>query len=270
MDTDFLHTTLGRTGFKVHRLGLSATYRPGKKTIYKALDEGLNYFFMFGFDGQMTGVMREVLREKRKELLIASGSYNLIWGHTSPRKSLEKRLRKLGTDYIDIFLHLGVVKEQDFPDKLCEELIALRNEGKVRAIGISTHVRKFAGRLASEGNLDLLMIRYNAAHRGAEQDIFPFLSTHNPGIVSFTATRWRHLLRRPKGRPKNERIPTAGECYRFVLSSPHVHICMVAPTNIRQFNQNLKEIRRGPLSDEDLDFICRFGDRVHHQKKWFM
>jgi hypothetical protein len=50
MDIDFLHTTLGRTGFRIHRLGLSATFRPGRETIYRALDEGLNYFFMFGFD----------------------------------------------------------------------------------------------------------------------------------------------------------------------------------------------------------------------------
>jgi diketogulonate reductase-like aldo/keto reductase len=62
----------------------------------------------------MSGVMREVFHEKRREILIAIGSYNLIWGHTNPRKSLEKSLRKLGMDYIDIFLHLGVVREQDF------------------------------------------------------------------------------------------------------------------------------------------------------------
>jgi hypothetical protein len=28
-------------------------------------------------------------------------------------------------------------------------------------------------------------------------------------------TRWTALLRRPRGWPKNERVPTAGECYRF-------------------------------------------------------
>ena len=50
MSQDFTHTTLGNTGISVHRLGLSATNRPGKKAIYKAIDEGLNYFLLFGFD----------------------------------------------------------------------------------------------------------------------------------------------------------------------------------------------------------------------------
>ena len=58
MNDDFAHTTLGNTGLKVHRLGMSATYLPGKKTIYKALDEGVNYFFAFGIDLQMMSVMR--------------------------------------------------------------------------------------------------------------------------------------------------------------------------------------------------------------------
>ena len=35
--------------------------------------------------------------------------------------------------------------------------------------------------------LDVYMIRYNAAHRGAEHDIFPHLAAYNPGVVSYTA-----------------------------------------------------------------------------------
>jgi aryl-alcohol dehydrogenase-like predicted oxidoreductase len=145
-----------------------------------------------------------------------------------------------------------------------------REEGKVRAIGISTHDRKLAGRLADRGALDVFMVRYNAAHRGAEQDIFPFLEEYHPGVVSYTATRWGHLLRRPKDYPQDGRVPSAGECYRFVLSNPNVHVCMTAPSNARHLEENLKAVRQGPLSDEDLTFMKAFGDRIHHTKKWFM
>jgi len=183
---------------------------------------------------------------------------------------LEKRLRRLRTDYIDVFLFLGVMKEKQFPPQLREELCQLREEGKIRAVGLSCHDRKFVGRLAAEGNMDVLMIRYNAAHRGAEQDIFPFLETHAPGVVSYTATRWKYLLRRPSGWPKDGRIPTAGMCYRFVLSNPNVHVCLTGPSNKKQLEENLASLRRGPLSDEEMDFMQKFGDRVHHTKKWFM
>lgn len=54
MSHNFLETTLGETGLKVHRLGLSASYWSGKKTIYNAIDKGINYFFGYGFDNQIS------------------------------------------------------------------------------------------------------------------------------------------------------------------------------------------------------------------------
>ena len=270
MNQDFSHTTLGSTGITVHRLGLSATYRPGKRAIHEALDEGVNFFFCYGFDTQMTGVLREVLKSKRENYVVATGAYNLLWGHLNLRRTLEKRLRQLRTDYIDVFLFLGVTKEKHLTEHVKEEFCRFREEGKVRCIGISTHNRKFAGKLAAEGIFNAFMVRYNAAHRGAEQDIFPHLDRHNPAVISYTATRWRYLLRRPRGWPQDGRIPTAGECYRFVLSNPHVDVCLTAPSNLKQLRENLMALRDGPLDEEDGEFMRNFGDAVHHRKKWFM
>lgn len=267
---NFLHTTLGATGLRVHRLGLSATYRPGKKAIYSALDAGVNYFFGFGIDTQMISVMRDVFKAKREAYVIATGAYNYVYWHSNIRRALERSLRQLRTDYIDIFLFLGVLKDKEFPLSVRKELYKLREEGKVRYIGLSTHNRALAGTLAAQGAVDVLMIRYNAAHRGAEEEIFPYCKEFNPGVVSYTATRWRALLRRPRRTPKGDRIPDAGMCYRFVLSDPRVHVCMTAPSNMKQLEENLAAVSLGPLPEEDMDFMRRFGDVVHQSKRWFM
>jgi len=270
MKDDFLHTTLGRTGLAVYRVGLSATYRPGKETVRRAIEEGLNYFFCFGLDTHMTKVLREEMKGRREKFVVATGAYNLLLGHPNIERSLEKRLRQLGTDHIDVFMYLGVTKDKQFPPALIDEFHRLKGTGKVRFIGLSTHARTFAGRLAAEGLVDVLMVRYNAAHRGAERDIFPFLKPHDPGVTSFTATRWRELIRRPAAKkwPKEEPVPTAGQCYRFVLSNPAVHVCLMSPRNLRQFDVNLGEIRdRGPLSPEEMGFMTRFGDAVHHTRR---
>ena len=218
----------------------------------------------------MMGVMRDVLKKDRENYVIATGGYNYVYWRSNLRRTLEKRLCQLRTDYIDVFLFLGVLKEKEFPEQVREELYRLREEGKVRCVGLSTHNRKFAGKLAAEGTVDVLMIRYNAAHRGAEQEIFPFLKEHSPGVVSYTATRWSYLLRRPRGWPKDGRIPDAGMCYRFVLSNPNVHVCMTAPSNAKQLAENLRALQQGPLCKEEMGFMQRFGDAVHHTKKWFM
>ncbi len=268
--SDFYHTVLGNTELPVHRLGLSATNRPGKQTIHRAVDAGINYFFAYGFDRQMVTTLRDLFQREREKYVVATGAYNYLIGYQNLRHTLEKRLRQFRTDYIDVFLFLGVMKPKQFPEAALEEMQRLREEGKVRSIGMSCHDRIFAGKLAEEGALDVFMIRYNAAHRGAENEIFPFIAQHNPGVVSYTATRWGYLLRRPKSWPKDGPMPTAGQCYRFVLSNPHVHVCMTAPSNVEQFEANLEGIQKGPLDEDEMTFMHDFGDAVHGQGKWFM
>jgi aryl-alcohol dehydrogenase-like predicted oxidoreductase len=261
---------LGATGLTTSRLGLSTSYWPGKKTVYRAIDEGINFFFGFGFDLQLVRALRTAMQGRREKFILATGAYNYILGYPNLRRSLEKRLRQFSTDYIDVFLFLGVMKEKEFPQRALEELVRLREEGKIRAIGMSCHDRAYVGRMASQGSLDVMMMRYNAAHRGAEKDIFPYLAKHNPGIMSYTATRWTALLRRPKGWPKEGRIPDPGMCYRFVLSNPSVHVCLTGPMNEKQLVQNVGALKLGPLNTEEMQFMQQFGDAVHNQHKWFM
>jgi aryl-alcohol dehydrogenase-like predicted oxidoreductase len=262
MTPDFLRVPLGKIGTPVCRVGLSATYRPGRETVFKALDEGLNYFLYFGFDRHMTSVLRETIPARREQYVLATGAYNLIWGHQNLRRTLERRLRQLRTDYIDVFHFLGVKRRAHFTPRVREELQAVRESGLVRAVSISTHDRKFAVELAREGVLDAMMIRYNAASTGAEAEIFPHLPDTNPAVVAFTATRWTSLLRPPRGYPKTGRLPSAAMCYRFVLSNPAVHVCMMAPGNLKQFEENLAGIRQGPLCGEDMRFMRSFGGLV--------
>ena len=270
MPPEFLREPLGKLRSPVCRIGLSATYRPGRATILRALDEGLNYFFYFGFDSQMTAVLRDAIHARRDQYILATGAYNYIFGHQNLRRALEKRLRQMHTDYIDIFHFLGVTKARQFTPQVREELQAVRESGLVRGVGISTHDRKLAAQLAREGTVDAITIRYNAAHRGAETEIFARLPESNPAVVSYTATRWTALIRRPRGYPKDGRVPTAGMCYRFVLSNPAVHVCLMAPSNLRQFETNLAEIRRGPLDEDEMQFMRDFGGVVYEQQKYFM
>ncbi len=267
MTTDFLHTTLGSTGIPVHRVGFSASYRPGTRTVERAIDDGLNLLFCFGLDTQLLSVVRKIPAAKRRELCLVTGAYNMIWWQPNLRKSLEKRLRQLGTDYIDVFLWLGVMKPKEMPESILEEMARFREEGKVRAIGLSCHDRKFAGELAARNAVDVLMIRYNAAHRGAEQDIFPHVAAHGTGVISYTSTRWTSLLRPPKGWPSTRPVPDASTAYRFVLSHPAVHTILMAPTNERQYEANINGIRKGPLTDEEMAYVREFGDAVYRSSK---
>jgi aryl-alcohol dehydrogenase-like predicted oxidoreductase len=270
MQQDFLRAPLGKLGTAVCRVGLSATYRPGRATLHRALDEGLNYFFFFGIDVQMTGMLREVVPARREQYVLATGGGNWLVGHFNLRRVLEKRLRQTRAGYIDVFHYLGVTKREHLTPRVLDELQAVRESGLVRAVAISTHDRRLAAELLRDGVLDAVMIRYNAAHRGAEEEIFPHLPPSRPAVIAYTATRWSYLLRRPRGYPKVGRLPNAGMCYRFVLSNPAVHVCLMAPSNLKQFEANLAEIRRGPLAGDDLQFMREFGEVVYRNYRYFV
>jgi len=151
-----------------------------ERTVYAAAEEGINLFFAFGFDLQMTRSMRELMMSHRERYTLVTGAYNYIWWAQDVRKAFEKRLRQFKTDYIDVFLFMGVMKPEEFTPRVREDLLKLKGEGKVRAIGLSCHNRPFLGKLAADGDVNTLMLRYNAAHRGAERDVFPHLAPTIP------------------------------------------------------------------------------------------
>jgi aryl-alcohol dehydrogenase-like predicted oxidoreductase len=266
MSDNFLEGTLGHTGFSVFRLGLSGSKWPGVAALRTGVDAGMNYLFWFYWDRHMTQALREVLPGHRDKYFIATGVGNL--GPWLVRRGLEDCLRKLRTDYLDVF-HIFWLSAGRLSPRTLDVLRRAKEEGKIRAIAVSTHARRYAGELVRDGKLDVLMMRYNAAHRGAEEEIFPHLPASNPGVVSYTATRWGRLLRRPRGWPESERVPLAGDCYRFVLSNPHVDVCLTCPGNARELSENLAAVARGPLASDEMDLMRRFGDLVHQETKLF-
>ena len=90
MEHDFPYTTLGKTKLTVSRLGLAATYRPGKRAVFRAIDEGVNYFFWFNIDNQMIKVLRDILKLKREIILSLQGgitSFMVIRTFAAPLRS---------------------------------------------------------------------------------------------------------------------------------------------------------------------------------------
>lgn len=261
MADDFLHRTLRASGKRAHRLGLALNYGLDGPGLSRALERGVNYFFWTSTrTGAATRVLKEALRRDRERYVVATVA-TLGFYRGGVRAGAEAALKKLGIDYLDVFQlgWLGVASA--WTEGTVEALVKLREEGKVRAIGVSIHDRPRAGRLAEDSPLDLLMVRYNAAHPGAERDIFPHLAARRPTVVAYTATAWRKLLKRPKG--WDGPVMTPGDCYRFCLSSPHVDLALCGPASAAQLDENLDALERGPLSDEETRWMREFGRAVH-------
>ena len=80
-------------------------------------------------------------------------------------------------------------------------------------------------------------------------------------MVAYTATAWRKLLRPPRGWAG--KVPTAGDCYRFCLSSPQVDVVLTGPRTVAELRENLAAMEKGPLFPQEMEEIRAFGRAVH-------
>lgn len=254
---------LGQSDVEVSRIGISTSFGAEQDVYEEAFERGCNYFtwgtFIKGRSRPFKKFIQKVNSSGKREMLsigLLSYSHSRLLGNIY----LQSALKQLGTDYVDGLL-LGYFSKRP-PQRILDWAMQAKEKGLVRAIGITTHNRDMVAPLAAEKIIDYFHIRYNAAHRGAEQDIYAKTGDLNIGLVTFTATCWGKLLN-PKKIGESEKIPTAGDCYRFVLAREEVDSCMMGVKNRAMLDQNLKELEKGPMSEEELVWMKKLGDRVY-------
>ncbi|NIR13960.1 MAG: hypothetical protein GWN86_08410, partial [Desulfobacterales bacterium] len=89
---------------------------------------------------------------------------------------VERWLKKLKIEQADLVVLQGLRKPPG--QKLVDRVHRLRDSGKVRFVGMSSHERPLLGKIARgevKAPVDFFHVRYNAVHTGAEQDVFPHL-----------------------------------------------------------------------------------------------
>jgi aryl-alcohol dehydrogenase-like predicted oxidoreductase len=263
---------LGKTGLAVTPLALAdlsfrddglprQLIRP--HDVERAFHElGINTFFVtWQMKGLSEGVRRLVKAGHRDQMVIISVGSLLPFG-LMVRRAWENNARALGIDHIDVWLMGWVRGRWHLTGKTWPVMQRLKEQGKARAIGFSCHNRPLAVSLAREFGADTLMIRYNAAHRGAEREVFSAYGQDRPAIISYTATRWRMLLK-PLPAQGFPQAMTGPECYRFVLSNPSIDVALCAGANIEELRENVAGVLKGPLDQQRMDEAKRFGDAVH-------
>lgn len=248
-------------GKPVHRLGLALSYGIDARGVHEAADAGINYLLCTQFKtGAALPAVKELLARDRERFVVAAGP-TLGFTAGSVRRAFEQTCKRLGVEYLDVFQLYWLGRMSAWTPGTLDALLQLKQEGKVRRIGVSIHDRPRAGRMAAEGDVDMLMVRYNAAHPGAERDIFPHLREGRPAVVAYTATAWRKLLKAPSG--WTGPVPTAADCYRFCLSNPLVDVVLAGPSNTEQLRDTLRGLGRGPMEGEEMAQMRAFGSAAH-------
>jgi aryl-alcohol dehydrogenase-like predicted oxidoreductase len=259
-------TTLGGTGVRVSPIGLGASYGVSGKDVDRAIERGVNYLYWGSIQRKDFGqAIRRFAARDRENLVLVVQTYTRVGFLMRP--ALESALRTLATDYADLLL-LGWWNSLP-PRRIIDAALRLKEAGRARHIMISCHDRQTFQHFIAAPEYDAIMVRYNAAHPGAEREVFPHLKTRRAGVVGYTATRWGSLLD-PKLIPKGEPAPKPSDCYRFVLSNPNVDVCLAGPKDGEELDGALEALDRGPMDADELAWMKRVGAavRTHHKQSW--
>ncbi len=230
-----------------------------------AVDRGVNYLNWCGYEDGIAQALREK-RIERKRVVVAMQLD--ARDARSAAHELEDSFRTLGTDRIDVVTFYYVEHKSEWEqikgaDGAMRALEDARSQGCVRLIGFTTHQRKLAAECALEQRLDLLMVRYNAAHRGAEQDVFPITTRLRIPVVVYTAQRWGALHRPTQSDPPDVALPVASEWYRFALAHPAVSVVLMAPNGRRELEEDLSLLDDWrPPSAAEFEAMAAHGMRV--------
>jgi aryl-alcohol dehydrogenase-like predicted oxidoreductase len=255
---------LPHTDLVVGRIGLGSSFGVGPEGLALAFDHGINTFYWGSIRRPGFGEgIRRLARRGREKIVVVLQSY-ARWPAAWMQLTLESGLRRLGLDHADVLL-LGWYNRRP-PQAILDAAQELRAKGRVRTLMMSGHQRSFFPEMARDGIFDLFMVRYNAAHRGAEREVFPALPAppERPGLCAYTATRWGSLLD-PKRLPGGERTPSAADCYRFCLSHPAVDMTLCGPADTEQVRVACKALAAGPLDPDELAWMRRVGDHVYRR-----
>lgn len=254
----------------VCRLGLATrgSNRLTSDDVLHAIDHGVNFLNWYG--GKADPISRAVnqLGKQREQVMVCMQFSSRT--AREARKELESQRRVLGTDYVDVITFYYVERSREWtqiigPGGAMEYCEQARRDGTIRFLGVTSHQRPLAAEMARSGLLDMLMIRYNAAHRGAETEIFPVTDALKMPTVVYTCLRWGALLEHTPDDPLGFTPPSAPAWYRFALQSPSVTVALMAPETRSELEENLTVLQaRRRLSAAQYQQLADHGQRVHH------
>jgi aryl-alcohol dehydrogenase-like predicted oxidoreductase len=250
------------------RLGLAGSPHVGEGFVDLAAAAGVNFFFFYNLSyAALTTGLRPLLAERREDVIVATGSE--CRDVTELRTYIDSVRRLLGIDTLDIFFIEYVSPADDMAELLAadgvfSELTACRERGEIRYVGFSAHSRALTIELIQSGRVDVLMHRYNMAHRGPEERVLPAARAAGIPLVAFTCTRWGTLLRGHGDWGRDRPVPSAVDCYGFALSHPAVQVALTAPSTVAQLQSNLEVLKsRLPMGLDELNQWREYGDLVY-------
>jgi aryl-alcohol dehydrogenase-like predicted oxidoreductase len=291
--------TLGKTGFDATVLGFGAMELRGgprgpevsdeqaQQVLNAVLDTGINFIDTSIDYGRSEELIGRFISGRRHEYFLASKCGCVPGGqqgehvHTAAniRTGVENSLRLLKTDHLDLVqFHRSLTKKEFEKDGALQEALKLKEEGKVRFVGVSGTLPNLVEQI-DMGVFDAFQIPYSALQREHEGAIAKAAQTGHGTIIRGGVARgapedWNRVYYMVPTETMKDRWEEAKLddlldgmsrmefMLRFTLSHPGLTTTIVGTKNAEHLRDNVEAAKKGPLPPEVVDETKRRLDAV--------
>jgi aryl-alcohol dehydrogenase-like predicted oxidoreductase len=223
---------LGATGVDVSALGLGGYHvgaieneREAIRLVHAAIGAGITFMDNAWeyHDGRSEVVMGKALADRRNQVFLMTKVCTHGRGRTEAMRQLEQSLRRLKTDYLDLWQIHECAYDNDperhfAPRGVVEALMRAREQGKVRFVGFTGHKRPdiHLAMLAHDFPFDTCQMPLNcfdASFRSFEQEVLPVLLRRGIAPLGMKSLGG-------DGRQVKDKVITAEEGLRYAMSLP--------------------------------------------------
>jgi hypothetical protein len=273
------YKTLGRTGLSIADIGFGSSRSHDPDLVLHALDRGINYFDTAeGYrGGRSEEAIGTALAGRRADVVIASKV------ETTPEttraeamRALEGSLRRLRTDWIDVYFNHAVNDTARLQNPEWHEFTAqAKKQGKIRWVGMSGH----GGRLVQcldyaldHDLVDVMLVAHNFGQDPAfyekltrsmdfvatQPDLPRVLARAHEKKVGVVAMKTLMGARLNDMRPYERGGTFAQAAFRWVLSGAHVDALVVSMTSRAQIDEYLGASGAAPPGRAELRLLERY------------
>lgn len=258
------------------------------RIIHEALDAGVNFLdtadlYDAGRNEELVGL---AIRGRRSEVIVATkvgnrripGREGWVWDPSKAyiKQAVRDSLRRLGTDYIDLYqLHGGTI--EDPIDETIEAFEELKREGLIRYYGISSIRPNVIREYARRSNIVSLMSQYSMLDRRPEEETLRLIEGRGIGLIARGPLAGGILTEGGAAKAERDYLDYSREelpevrhrllelcgngrtlvqtAIRYALADPAVATVIPGASSLEQLRLNLSAASAPPLSEEELAAI---------------